>query len=169
MTVRELMPRFMALGEGYAGRGPDHPEAANTALELVAEAFFAKYPVLLHDPSYVEFLRTYAGASVSVYDRDGDEVWCAFLIGLDGFCGQVVPFTEEGYGVDADGFLCVAQLYHQRSRVELDFGYYVSDTGEAGLHRIAHCDGRSSRGWYCESFAEWLERFVRANEAIFSE
>jgi hypothetical protein len=169
MSVRELVPRFLALGEGYAGRGPDHPDTANPALGAVAEALLAKHPVLLRDPSYVEFLRTYAGASVSVYDPDGDELWFAFLIGLDGFGGKVVPFTEEGYGVDADGFLCVAQLYHQRSRVELDFGYYVAGAGEAGIHRIAERDGRSAQGWYCESFVEWLGRFVRAGEAIFSE
>src|SRR4051812_49032431 len=108
MTVRELMPRFLALGEGYAGRGPDHPGGADPALRAAAEAFFAAYPALLRDPSYVEFLRTHAGASVSVCDREGSELWCAFLIGLDSFGGEVVPFTEEGYGPDADGFLCVA-------------------------------------------------------------
>jgi len=169
MTLRELMPRFLALGEGYAGCGPNHSDAPIPALGPVAEALFAKHPALLGDLGYVEFLRTYAGAWVSVYDQDGDELWFAFLIGIDGFGGKVVPFTEEGYGVDADGFLCVAQLYHQRSRVELDFGYYVDGTGEAGLHRIADRNGRSSRRWYCESFVAWLETFVQAGEAIFSE
>ena len=169
MTLREFMPRFLDLGEGFAGRGPDHPDAANPALRPVAEAFFTKHPMLLRDPTYVEFLQTYAGASVSVYDRNGDELWFAFLIGLDGFGGEVVPFTEEGYGVDTDGFLCVAQLYHPRLRVELDFGYYVTGTGEAGFHRIVDRDGRASRGWYCESFVEWLERFIDSGEAIFSE
>lgn len=169
MSVRVLMPQFLALGEGYAGRGPDHPDAANPALRPVAEAFLAKHPALLRDPSYVEFLRTCAGASLIIYDQGGDEVWFAFLIGLDGFGGQVVPFTEEGYGVDPDGFLCVAQLFHQRSRVGLDFGYYVDGTGEAGLHRIVYREGRTWRGWYCESFVHWLGRFVRAGEAIFSE
>jgi hypothetical protein len=71
--------------------------------------------------------------------------------------------------MDPDGFLCVAQLFHQHLRIELDFGYYVAGTGGPGLHCLADRDGRSSRGWYCASFTEWLERFVQAGEAIFNE
>jgi hypothetical protein len=169
MKLPELMHRFLALGQGYAGRGPDHPEAPNPDLRPLVESFFAQHRALLRDPTYVEFLRTYAGATVTVSDPEGDEVWFAFLMGLCSDGGEIVPFTEEGYGADEEGFLCVAKLYHQRRRVELDFAYAVTGVLQPGLHRIVNRDGRESRGWYCHSFAEWLAHFVQAGEAIFSE
>ena len=42
------------------------------------EAFLKKYPTLLRDPSYVEFLRTYGGASLS-FPEEGDEQWQSTL------------------------------------------------------------------------------------------
>ena len=132
------------------------------------ELLFAKYPRLLDDESYRDFLKTYAGASVTVNDKEESDGWFAFLIGLDDFGGKVVPFTEEGYNVDDDGFLCIAQLYHQLTQVELNFGYYVSGAKRPGLHRILYIHGHEElRGWYCETFVEWLEKFVRIGESIF--
>jgi len=175
MTVRELMPRFLALGEGHAGCGPNHPDTPAPKLLPQIEAFFAKQPALLRDPSYVEFLQTYAAASLSIPDED-DERWVCFLPGLIEDHWALVPFTTEGYGVDADGFLMVAQLFHQESKDELEFGYYVAGPDRPGLYRIAMRGpidevGQRSKelGWYCPSFAEWLQRFVDLGEAIFQE
>src|SRR5438270_13552281 len=121
MALRELMARFLTIGEAFAGGGPDHPRPD---LEPRVEAFLHKSPRLLRDPGYVEFLRTYGGASLSFPD-EGNEQWVVMLPSLIEGDARLVPFTAEGYGVDPDGFLLVAQLFHQVSQVELEFGYHV--------------------------------------------
>jgi len=169
MTVRDLMPRFLALGEGHAGCGPDHPDTPAPKLLSRVEAFLAEHPALLGDPSYVEFLRTYAAASISVPDED-DERWVAWLPGLIEDDWELIPFTLEGYEVDPDGFFMVAQLFHQVSKVNLELGYYVAAGGPSGLYRsVDRADGSKTRGWYCESFVAWLRRFVELGEAVFEE
>jgi hypothetical protein len=169
MTVRDLIPQLLALGEGHAGCGPDHPDTPAPQLLSRLEAFLAEHPGLRRDRSYVEFLRTYAGASLEVPDQY-DTRWFAFLPSLIEGDPELVPFTEEGYRVDPDGYLCVAQLFHQVSKVQLEFGYYVAAEGPSGLYRtILPPDGSKARDWYRASFAEWLERFVELGEAIFEE
>jgi hypothetical protein len=61
-------------------------------------------------------------------------------------------------------------LFHQVSKVDIEFGYYVGAGGPGGSHRtVFREDGGKTRSWYCESFAEWLRRFVERGEAIFGE
>jgi hypothetical protein len=175
MTVRDLMPKFLALGEGHAGRGPEHPSSPVPQLRDRVEAFLAAHPALLGDLSYAEFLRIYGAASLSVPAED-DERWVCLLPGIIDDHWAFVPFSLEGFGVDSDGFLMVAQLFHQVSKIDLEFGYYTSGLDRPGMHRIAKFGstnraGPSSekRGWYCHSFVEWLHRFVGLGEAMFDD
>jgi hypothetical protein len=169
MTIRELMPRFLALGEAHAGRGPDHPDRPDPALRDRTDAFLAEHPALLNDPSYIEFLRLYSGATL-VYPSEAEEDWVVFLPGLIEGDPDLVPFSTEGYGVGPDGFLMVAQMFYQpAARGELEFGYYMAAGQRPGLHRIAWRGERQSRGWYAESFAAWLQHFLELREALFGE
>lgn len=163
--MQSLMERFLAFGEGATGLGPLGPSPDERDC---AERFLAAHPGLAADPTYTEFLLRYGGASVSHPAQD-NERWVALLPGPVVDNRAVVPFTEEGYGVGKDGFLVVAQLFHQESWAELLFGYYLAGDHQPGLHRI-DCRGEAElRGWYCGSFAEWLRRFVERGEAIFGE
>jgi hypothetical protein len=132
------MERFLAFGEGATGFDPLAP---STNDRNRADQFLAAHPGLTADPSYVEFLRQYGGASVS-HTSQHVEQWVALLPGPVADNRDVVPFTAEGYGVGEDGFLMVAQLFHQESRAELMFGYYLAGKRQPGLHRIV-CHGEA--------------------------
>ncbi len=169
MTIRELAPQFLAIGEAYAGCGPDHPNTPNPKLRDRTEAFLAEHPALFDDPSYVEFLRLFSGAMV-VYPSQGDEDWVVCLPGLVEVDPDLVPFTTEGYGVGSDGFLMVVQMFYQpASRGELHFGYYMTAGQRPGLHRIVRRGETESRAWYAASFAAWLQRFLELREAMLDE
>jgi hypothetical protein len=59
-------------------------------------------------------------------------VSCAFIAKGLGCCSVVA------YGVDPDGFMIVANLFHQVSKDELEFGYHFSGPDRPGLHRRMH-------------------------------
>jgi hypothetical protein len=177
VALREMMARFLTIGEAFAGHGPGHPDAPNNDSYTRIQVFLKRYPRLLRDSGYIEFLWNYCGASLHYpAEMEGAEQWVAWLPGLIQGDRHFIPFTEEGYGVDPDGFLMVAQLFHQVAKLELQFGYYVSGEDRPGLHLIAYRgpvqDSHrrdAARHWYCESFADWLGRFLDLQERIFEE
>jgi hypothetical protein len=169
MTVRELMPQFLALGEAHAGCGPNHPDTPNPALRNRTDAFLVEHPALFDDPSYVDFLRLYSGATL-LYPSEAEEDWVVFLPGLNEDDPDLVPFTTEGYGVGPDGLLMVAQMFYQpAARGELQFGYYMTGGQRPGLHRIARRGETESRCWYAVSFAAWLQHFLKLRDGMFEE
>jgi hypothetical protein len=177
VALREMMARFLTIGEAFAGHGPGHPDAPNNDSYTRIQVFLKRHPRLLRDSGYIEFLWNYCGASLYYpAEMEGAEQWVACLPGLIQGDRHFIPFTEEGYGVDPEGFLIVAQLFHQVAKLELQFGYFVSGEDRPGLYRntyrgpVQESDRReAARCRYCDSFAEWLGRFLKLRERIFEE
>jgi hypothetical protein len=177
VALREMMNRFLTIGEAFAGHGPGHPDTPNNDSYSRIQAFLKRFPRLLRDQGYVEFLWNYCGASLYYPEEmEGAEQWVTWLPGLIQGDRRFIPFTEQGYVGDPDGFLMVAQLIHQVSKVELQFGYYVAGEDRPGLHRMIYRGsvheshrGEATRDWYCDSFAVWLGRFLELQERIFED
>lgn len=175
-----LMSDFARMGEATVGRGPDHPTDPNPAVEPPLGEFLRQFPALLQSPDYIAFLRQYGGAMLLVPDSTNDR-WMVTLPGFWEAENDLVAWNEEGFvGPDADGFLLFAQLFHQVSKTEMEFGFFIRAEQRPGVYQTIYRAERASesaelagkgprRKWYCASFTEWLARLVHLGEALFEE
>ncbi len=163
----ELLARLGRVGELQLGRGPKHPSEPEPALATDVVQLLAQYPFLRRDPGYVAFLERYAGAvlwrdpnllslelfgfhpelSTHIVTGPGEIIEHGFFT----FCDMVVPRTPEAPFADPIG---------------LGFGFDATQERRWGVYRLW---GGGEADWYCDTFLEWLEKFIALDGRLIDE
>jgi hypothetical protein len=152
--IEELVNRLAKMGEWTSAAsavGPGAPKvfAAETARLL------EQFPFAERADDWLAFLRKYGGGMLT---RERD----LLSLGLYGFSEDVTMPILDGPGdpIDAGclvfGDVEVPLVGSADETVALGFGFDATGKRKWGVYRIE--DSAASR--YCESFTEWLRRFV---------
>lgn len=157
-NLHELLRELIEMGDGMLGNGPKHPESPNPELAEIVKQFLKDYAFLRNDPSYIEFLETYAGAGVIHPDEE-------FALDLPGFGAGVSNFipeeeypvvNDEGFLVFCDGYASTKAEDGTKSMIAQSFSFDATGKRRWGVYR--HSETRVY--WYCESFLDWLRIVV---------
>jgi hypothetical protein len=149
--------RLAALGHWKTARDVVGAEA-DAKFEKELERLLGRYPFVRQAPDWLAFLTRYGGGTLT---RDDDML----SLGLYGFSHDATLHILDGAGEPVDyGCLYFCDVVLPREPVKgytdetisLGFGFEASGERSWGVYRIR--DGNSE--WYCETFLEWLERFV---------
>ena len=158
MKIHERMAVFVESGYCTVGRGPKHPFLPDTSLLPVIASFLERYPFLLKDQGYVEFLQSYAGASIQ---RPNDE----FLVDIYGFTRASTNMLElPGDMIDNHGFLMFAGVYWTQETktghefIELDFAFHAAGDKADGVYYLT--PSLDEYRWGFARFDHWLEALV---------
>jgi hypothetical protein len=158
----DAMARFAELPGAEIGRGPRHPSHPDETRAEEIEAFLNRYPRLRQDPSYVEFLEKYAGASLEIAEGP--------LLEVLGFSDASTEMEEmDGPIVSEQGFLLIAEaIYHRRvdgqtlATTEKAFAYDVTGIRGSGLF-CSVVTGKSVDVRYSPSYVNfhaWLQDVI---------
>jgi hypothetical protein len=155
MTLSDLMDSFESLPGADVGQGHD-PRAE-------VDKFLARYPALTRDRGYVEFLRSYAGASL----LDSGHY---LFVDIFGFTHASTQFSDiDAPVVDEDGFLIFATVTYQRGEqkgrpdtIEFDFAFDVSGERSPVVYRYDTVTGRDPTPFHpaATDFVSWLVEVV---------
>jgi hypothetical protein len=171
IDLHEVMKHFITLGNVTVGMGPKHPSRVAREMQEEIDQFFARYPALHRDQSYVDFLEYYSAAFVGWPHR-------TLMISIYGFSEDVtIPIAQPDEPlVDEDGFHRFAEIIVKTGEGRSDFvgmEFAFDATGErksAVYHRTAPM-GVDSRTlpyeWYCDTFLEWLIQVVEKQGRLF--
>jgi hypothetical protein len=161
MNIDQLIDTFARMKGAEVGRGPQHPVLPDTTISTKLSEFIERYPFILQDNEYIEFLTKYSGA-FCVNNQDGltIDIW-----GLaDGFSNLL---DEDGPVIDEDGYCLFAYiLFNNQSTIdtEVDFKFDATGKRKWGIYRsVDDENGKSIADWYCESFLDWLEQLILKN------
>jgi hypothetical protein len=170
-TIYQLIDRLHELGNVETGRGSKHPTSPNEELAQEIAHFLDTYTFLKKDQSYVDFLEIYAGL---VLYRDDD----FFCLGIFGFDEDVTLHLVEGEGelIDKEGILTFANLtlpseegeQSSDNLIGISFGFDATQQRTWGIYR--NIDEQPYHWcWYCETFQEWLEKFVNCKGRLLED
>ena len=165
--LHNLVLRIADLEGAHVGRGPHHPTDPDPILEPRIRLLLEHYPALGQDRDYVDFLLTYAGASV----LPGQ------LMSFDirGFTEQSAPLpeTEEEFVEEAEylrnGFFVFAQGCYATGPGEVAmklyadyFAFDIKVGGGSGVfrRRTTEVDLDARYVWHKAGFLDWLEEAV---------
>ncbi len=152
--LTEVMARWSGIPGAELGQGP--LLAPSSDIDARIERFLSAHPILETDPTYVEFQRTYAGASVQNPERTQ-------IIDVLGFSDASTEIEEmDGPIVDDDGYLLVVDgvFFVQRPdeqpvTIQHAYAYRTSGTGGTTIYHSVVATDRPSSG-YSPAF----DRFV---------
>lgn len=145
--------------------GPKHPIYPNLGFQHQIDQVFDKYPRLKKDQTYVDFLETYVGALILYPDS-------SIHVAIHGVWDYTLHLLEDELLEDSR-FLCFSSvMFHpsiEGNLNSLSFAfdlshdnigilkdtYFTDETAELGFRREPYQP-------YCDTFAEWLDRLVKA-------
>ena len=127
------------------------------------EEFLATYPFLRGDQGYINYLETYAGASV-IDAGEEDRV----MLDIAGFTQvstnlatwdfEVPVVDEEGYYSFASGVYTLSDRGMHYDGISIGGCFDSTGTRKWGVYRSVQgsTPEEFTRYWYCDTFEEWL-------------
>jgi hypothetical protein len=151
---------FRQLPGAILDHGPDHPLSPDAEREREVEAYFRRYPFLLADSGYVAFVRRYLWAGTEG-DNVGIHVYAPVSEVYDPYWNN--PLDEEGFFTFATSEYWLLGHPGRQNNIALGFGFDSTGDHRKGVYRSAMLASREQVpwSWYCETFAEWLERIIQ--------
>jgi hypothetical protein len=153
------------------GNGPKHTTNPNVKLAEIVDAYFKRFPFLLADTAYVEFMECYAGAClinpetglvIDIFgftdaSSDMDKVDDEFL-----WQGESSIILEGKYLVFCDAALPLSGGLAETGQTEgTGFAFDASGTRKKGIYRAGVISQEQiDFYWYCDSFARWLDILI---------
>lgn len=173
MDIHDLVIKFIRLGGTEVGRGPGHPTNPDSDKELKIDIneFFKLYPFLRKDPSYVDFIECYAGASLS-WDNPAF-MYQDLIIDIYGFTWVIsTDFREHGeenWGdsfLDEQGFFIFSSLLirtgngddREKDFSSIVFAFDSTLNRKPGVYGRLGVDGEWR--WLYGSFLEWFDQII---------
>lgn len=131
--------------------GREHPIHPNRLLDAPVNDFFARYPLLNQDATYVDFMRHYAGANIQSEQDD-------FVVDIFGFNDSIsTSFLDEQEIFEEDGYLSIwGGFARDNSGLMVAQGFLIDTSGkrQPGIYR----GDEAHRFWYyCPRFLDLLE------------
>jgi hypothetical protein len=168
ISIHPLMEKFQSIEGAIVGEGPKHPTSSHPEMQEQIDDFLSEYNFLRKDPSYVDFLECYSGALID--SPDGN-----IFVDIFGFLEDVSLHLRNGEGsvVDENGYFdfCSAVVRVRntgdtnKDNIDIGVGFSFDATGarQWGIYRSI--EGAECK-WYCNSFQEWLKKFVEREKSL---
>lgn len=181
-----LMDRLTRFRKAEIGHGPQHPTQPNGQVNSSIEEFLNQYSILKDTyPDYIEFLYAYSGAFI--------EYECAFeneeFLGLDLFgldTSVSGTYLDDESDLEDDGFLIFASTNYRYRKWKPESGlpfdgirsaYFLLNLSSDRKNAIYIFiwpepfdpyvkEDLSQSVFYCDTFLEWLERYVSTGGRI---
>jgi hypothetical protein len=166
MNLQEIVKKLSLFEYSLVHGGPRHPEYPNPSFADQIAQVFEAYPKLRKYHDFVDFLEMYVGAIIIYPDNS-----------VDAAINGVWDYTEhllEDTALEENKYMRFASIMlHPSAEGQIrgiHFAFDISDAGQ-GIYRSANYnDAKAQFGmrrtpyeWYCDTFIEWLEKFVAAD------
>jgi hypothetical protein len=163
MDIHEVMRRFNMLDYSLSSGGPLHPKYPNKILERDVARLWDTYPALKQDQGFVDFIEAYSGAFILYPDN-------SLFVSINGLWDYTAHLLFEEGVYDGHYIVFSEILLDNANSSEgsiSGIGFAFKLTEMPGVYRHLSFKGdnpRKQEGYepYCDTFAEWLDRLVKA-------
>ncbi|MGB1241380.1 MAG: hypothetical protein ACPG49_02590 [Chitinophagales bacterium] len=157
--LRKLMATFVQFTTAKVGQGYAHPTSPKFDLQVQTDDFLNEHVFLKAFPNYIQFLKTYSGASISTPNGS-----IHFEIG--GFIEEIaLPIIDkETPVIDEDGYytFCISAMQEKGKDKYLSFAFDATGKRKKGVYEYIQFRHNGSSQYFHRypSFLSWLEEII---------